>query len=365
MIIGCLQFSPQVGDIDTNLSRADLVLNQATYDLDRLDLLVLPELAFTGYNFRSLAEISPYLEPSGSGISALWARTTALKYNCDVVVGYPEKVDLAENWPASPEYYNSAVFVSKDGETIANYRKSFLYAVDETWALEGPDGFFDGYISGLGNVAIGICMDLNPYRFEAPWHDFEFAYHILEAKANLVIITMAWLTRESAHTFSQMPQEPDLETLEYWVQRLEPLIRKESTEEIIVVFCNRCGTEDEAVYAGTSSVIGIKDGEINLYGVLGRGTKELLVIDTQEEPFAKLQRTGHSRKAEAGSGKGYDSKLRHETSPNQPGNRVGVTIEYYYINSIHVFARSINVGNLVMAVRNADASKSPVSAGSW
>ena len=127
---------------------------------------------------------------------------------------------------------------------------------------------------------------------------------------------MAWLTRESAHTFSQMPQEPDLETLEYWVQRLEPLIRKESTEEIIVVFCNRCGTEDEAVYAGTSSVIGIKDGEINLYGVLGRGTKELLVIDTQEEPFAKLQRTGHSRKAEAGSGKGYDSKLRHETSPN-------------------------------------------------
>ena len=97
------------------------------------------------------------MEPSGSGISALWARTTALKYNCDVVVGYPEKVDLAENWPASPEYYNSAVFVSKDGETIANYRKSFLYAVDETWALEGPDGFFDGYISGLGNVAIGIC----------------------------------------------------------------------------------------------------------------------------------------------------------------------------------------------------------------
>lgn len=104
-----------------------------------------------------MAEISPYLEPSGSGISALWARTTALKWNCNVVVGYPEKVDVAQKWPASPEFYNSAIIVSKDGETIANYRKSFLYAVDETWALEGQDGFFEGYVEGLGDVAMGIC----------------------------------------------------------------------------------------------------------------------------------------------------------------------------------------------------------------
>lgn len=43
-----------------------------------------------------------------------------------------------------------------DGETIANYRKSFLYATDETWALEGDDGFFAGDIPGLGNAAMGI-----------------------------------------------------------------------------------------------------------------------------------------------------------------------------------------------------------------
>jgi protein N-terminal amidase len=91
-----------------------------------------------------------------------------LKYECVVTVGYPEKVDVAPKWPASPEYYNSAITVNADGETIANYRKSFLYYTDETWALEGPDGFFDGEIEGLGNVAMGICK-WPTKSFEREW----------------------------------------------------------------------------------------------------------------------------------------------------------------------------------------------------
>ncbi|KAI3536655.1 N-terminal amidase [Colletotrichum abscissum] len=286
MRIGCLQFAPQVGDIDNNLNRADSCLNKA--NTDDLDLLVLPELAFTGYNFKSLQHISPYLEPSGSGITALWARTTALKYNCNVVVGYPEKVDVSNNWPTGPEYYNSAIVVNGDGETIANYRKSFLYYTDETWALEGNKGFYEGWIPGLGNTSMGICMDLNPYKFQAPWHAFEFAFHVLEYESNLVIVSMAWMTREDGRLFSRMPNEPDMDTLTYWVTRLEPLIRSENDEEIIVVFCNRTGNEDEAVYAGTSAVIGVQDGEVKIYGLLGRGEKELLVIDTNNPPYAKL-----------------------------------------------------------------------------
>lgn len=46
MRIGCLQFAPQVGDIDNNLNRADAVLSKA--NPEDLDILVLPELAFTG-----------------------------------------------------------------------------------------------------------------------------------------------------------------------------------------------------------------------------------------------------------------------------------------------------------------------------
>lgn len=131
-------------------------------------------------------------------------------------------------------------------------------------------------------------MHYSPYKFEAPWHAFEFAFHILEVESNLVIISMAWMTREEPRRFSRMSNEPDMDTLTYWVTRLEPLIRAESKEEIVVVFCNRTGSEGDATYAGTSAVIGIHDGQVKVYGLLGRGAKELLVVDTNETPYAKL-----------------------------------------------------------------------------
>lgn len=64
--------------------------------------------------------------------------------------------------------------MNSEGETIANYRKSFLYYTDETWALEGPDGFYDGEIEGLGNVAMGIC--------KWPTKSFEREYWMLNIR---------------------------------------------------------------------------------------------------------------------------------------------------------------------------------------
>lgn len=80
----------------------------------------------------------------------------ALKHNTSVLVGYPEKVDVSGHHQAGPEFYNSAILVNGDGETVTNYRKTFLYRLDETWAHEGK-GFFGGRVPGLGNTAIGIC----------------------------------------------------------------------------------------------------------------------------------------------------------------------------------------------------------------
>lgn len=49
MRIACLQFAPQVGDVDNNLNRADAIISKThPSQLEHLDLLVLPELAFTG-----------------------------------------------------------------------------------------------------------------------------------------------------------------------------------------------------------------------------------------------------------------------------------------------------------------------------
>lgn len=99
---------------------------------------------------------------------------------------------------------------------------------------------------------------------------------------------MAWLTRQNIGEYSRKSKEPDIDTLSYWVARLEPLIRAEGRGEVIVVLANRCGTEDEAIYAGTSCVLGIEDGEVKVYGILGRGERELLVVDTTNPPQFKL-----------------------------------------------------------------------------
>lgn len=99
---------------------------------------------------------------------------------------------------------------------------------------------------------------------------------------------MAWLTNEDARSFSRTPREPDMDTVSYWLSRLEPLIRADATGEIIVVLANRTGTEGDATYAGTSAVFGIHDGEVKVYGLLGRGERALLVVDSTMEPYARL-----------------------------------------------------------------------------
>lgn len=78
------------------------------------------------------------------------------------------------------------------------------------------------------------------------------------------------------------------ETLAYWVQRLEPLLQADSKDEIIVVFCNRCGVEDDTVYAGTSAVLGIEQGVVKVYGILGRCEQNLLIVDTDSKPLGRL-----------------------------------------------------------------------------
>ena len=67
MRIGCLQFAPQVGDVDGNLSRADAVLSRVDPDdLDSLDLLVVPEMAFSGMPLRHFPTVPRSSVPQGT-----------------------------------------------------------------------------------------------------------------------------------------------------------------------------------------------------------------------------------------------------------------------------------------------------------
>lgn len=46
MRVACLQFSTQLGRVEDNIARANALLEESS--ISNIDLLILPELAFTG-----------------------------------------------------------------------------------------------------------------------------------------------------------------------------------------------------------------------------------------------------------------------------------------------------------------------------
>jgi protein N-terminal amidase len=237
----------------------------------------------TGYNFSSLGDVTPYLEPTCAGPTTQWATRTAQKYKAYVTAGYPEK-SSAVNADGSTVNYNSIVTVSPKGDVLINYRKLFLYYTDETWASEGensPKGFYAGDIEGIGSVSMGICMDINPYKFLAEWNKYEFANHVLQSRSQLVILSMAWLTRLAPQELTELPLRPDNETLSYWVERFYPL-QMSTGQPVFLVFANRCGIEGSACYAGTSSILCFRDGRGYIYDMLGKWDEQCMMVDLQK-----------------------------------------------------------------------------------
>lgn len=214
-------------------------------------------------------------------------------------MGYPE-IETTGSSPESSKYYNSLLVVNEAGEVIHNYRKSFLYFTDETWAAEGnveqgfheltfrpegasisteePDQIRRAAAEKRVATSFGICMDINPYKFEAPYTAWEFANRVLDSKSHLVILSMAWLTHMSREELDALEGQPAMETFNYWLNRFWPLIEKkmqhdgdidgsedeDGLKKVVIVFANRAGEEPAADdtklparYAGTSAVIAV------------------------------------------------------------------------------------------------------------
>ncbi|EDO16817.1 hypothetical protein Kpol_1056p18 [Vanderwaltozyma polyspora DSM 70294] len=212
--IAIVQLNPQIGQVKQTVSRVYELIDKFKGTLGSQktpDLVVFPEFALTGYNFHSREHILPYLtnDPS-KGVSFDLAEKVSKMFNCYTVIGYPERyIDSSEK----EHLYNSAAVVDPDGKLVFNYRKSFLYNTDEEWGCEeNPNGFqnFNLDFPGKGtdlrtgekldvslNSSIGICMDLSPYKFQAPFDKFEFSTYNIDNNSELIICPMAWLHSSS------------------------------------------------------------------------------------------------------------------------------------------------------------------------
>jgi predicted amidohydrolase len=144
MRVGYFQFDPSFGEVAHNLDRVTARLDQV-----EADLIVLPELFATGYQFVSQEEVLRLAESVPSGATTKRLADIAARRGMTIVAGLPER--------AGGGCFNSAVVVGPKG-FIGCYRKTHLFFEETLFFTPGDSGFHVWDI-GLAKVGVMICFD--------------------------------------------------------------------------------------------------------------------------------------------------------------------------------------------------------------
>jgi 5-aminopentanamidase len=144
MITGLYQNNPEFGETEKNIEQAINAMEGI-----KADLMVLPELFATGYQFTSITELEKLAEEIPEGPT------------CNALIRYARKKGLfiafgiAEKYKG--KYYNSAALVGPDG-LVGLYRKSHLFYEEKLFFSPGDTGF-NVFDIGFARVGIMICYD--------------------------------------------------------------------------------------------------------------------------------------------------------------------------------------------------------------
>ncbi|CAI2366606.1 unnamed protein product [Moneuplotes crassus] len=261
-----LQYKPVYKDIDESSQIADKLLSGFS-DQDEFDVILLPEMAFAGYTFDDKEDIEPYLEEATGGKTFEWCASTAKRLKAYVFCGYPEK--------EGTKMYNSQLVVSPEGEFLKSYKKTYLYETDETWADEGP-GFECMTIKNRAGQEVkignGICMDINPYKFQdesAPGAKAcAFANYHADNDVEVILFSSNWVDSDLDKVADD---EATMSTLNYWCYRLAPFMKPKDTSKKRYFACaNRNGEEKGTSYVGSSCFLMGHEGKFTLLGNLSR-----------------------------------------------------------------------------------------------
>jgi 5-aminopentanamidase len=142
--VGFYQFNPVFGEIKRNL---DLVSNRLSQV--QCDLMVLPELFASGYQFISKQEVEGLAEPVHGGPTTQRLLELAQARRMVLVAGLPER--------DGTRCYNSAVIVGPSG-VLGCYRKTHLFYEETLFFSPGETGF-QVWDIGSAKVGIMVCFD--------------------------------------------------------------------------------------------------------------------------------------------------------------------------------------------------------------
>jgi predicted amidohydrolase len=144
MRIGIYQNNPMFGHVEENIDKAVKALSGA-----EADLVVLPELFNTGYQFVSTREVEDLAEDIPAGKTSQSMIKAAKDRDMVLVFGLAERDEK--------HFYNSAAVVGPGG-VLGRYRKTHLFAEEKRFFSPGNTGF---QVLDLGRAKIGvmICFD--------------------------------------------------------------------------------------------------------------------------------------------------------------------------------------------------------------
>ncbi|MDH3890738.1 MAG: carbon-nitrogen hydrolase [candidate division Zixibacteria bacterium] len=232
MKIGFAQFCPLLGEPQANLTNVDRLVREGP----EADLLVLPELANSGYNFVSKEQAWETSEEVANSVFVESLAELCRKQQMHLVCGVNER--------DGDKLFNSSVLVGPEG-VVGKYRKMHLFMNEKDIFQPGDSGLpvFD---IGLARVGMAICFD---WFFPEVWRILALdGADVICHPSNLII--------------------PGL------CQRAIPI--HALTNHVYIVTANRIGTEDDLTFTGLST---IADPKGELLAQAGADEELVTVVD--------------------------------------------------------------------------------------
>src|SRR6266567_3560145 len=227
--VAAIQYESTLGEKEKNVTDLLRLVEEAAQHEARL--IVVPEMATTGYSWESRAEIAPHVEPIPGPTTDRFQQLAA-SYGCLIAISLPE-VD-----PATNVYYNSMALIGPEG-VIGTYRKIHSYISEPRWARDGDLGM-PVWETPLGRLGGLLCMDAEY---------FETARILALHHADVLLFPTNWLEEKSPSS--------------WWMARA-------FENGVYLIAANRADREREVQFSGGSCVLS-PDGSIQAYLDSGAG----------------------------------------------------------------------------------------------
>jgi predicted amidohydrolase len=251
--ISCIQFEPVIGEVAANLDRAFALVRRAAAGGSRL--VVLPELANSGYVFDTMEEARRLAEPVPDGPSAQAFIDLSRELGIHLVTGIAER--------EGEHLYNSALIAGPQGY-IGTYRKAHLWERENLFFQKGNLGF-PVFETALGRIGVAICYD--------GWFPETFRQMALKGAA-LVCIPTNWVP---------MPDQPGNHGA------MANILHQAAAHSngIFIACADRIGIERGQPFEGQSLIVGPRGWA--LAGPASRDREEILsaTIDLGEAERCK------------------------------------------------------------------------------